>query len=78
MSTHQCTKCGKISSNKKELCATSKEITSLYVCKDCNKQSVSAEGICRPKEVAPSYYCKTCGSSAGDESSLCKPKPIQL
>ncbi|MCP3941601.1 MAG: hypothetical protein GY710_08985 [Desulfobacteraceae bacterium] len=76
MSTYQCKKCGKVSSKKKDICATSKEISSFYICDTCNKQSVSIESICRPREVAPAYYCKKCGSSDGEKGSLCEPKAV--
>lgn len=76
MSSYQCKKCGKISSDKSQICDSGSEITSLYVCSDCDKQSVSAESICRPQEVTPSYYCKKCGSSAAEKTNLCKPETI--
>jgi DNA-directed RNA polymerase subunit RPC12/RpoP len=80
MNTYQCKRCGKVSSDKSQVCDTGESpgITSLYVCEDCNKQSMSAEAVCRPKEVTPSFYCKTCGSAASEKKSLCKPKALQV
>lgn len=76
MTTYQCTKCGKISSNKSQICDSKKEITSFFVCESCNKHSSTAEAICNPTEVAPSYYCTKCGTSGVDEKSFCAPMKL--
>ena len=54
------------------------DVLSLYVCKDCRKQSISAAAICRPKEVAPSFICKKCGSPSEKKKNLCKPKSLTV
>ncbi len=82
MGKNTCLQCGKTSSDKKKICkyksgkSTGKNasIISLYVCEDCNRQSINAKKICRPKAVSPSFYCKKCGSGALRKKSLCKPR----
>lgn len=76
MGTFQCKTCGKISKDKSKLCDSSSTVSALYVCGDCNKQSGSAEDICKPKEVTPSFYCKKCGSSSTEKKGLCKPMQV--
>ncbi len=73
MTTYQCNNCGKISSNKSDICENSKEVSSLFICDSCSKHSVSAESICNPVEVKPTHYCGKCGTSAVEESKLCDP-----
>ena len=76
MTTYQCPKCGKISSDKTELCSTKKEITSLFVCESCNKHSRKEKSICNPVEVKPAYYCGKCGTSGAEKKSLCEPMKV--
>lgn len=76
MTTFQCTTCGKISSDKSEICDSSKEISSLYVCESCNKHSASQESICNPVKVEPSFYCGKCGTSAHEKGKLCEPLSV--
>ena len=77
MSNYQCQRCGKISSDKGQVCDPGESsISSLYVCESCNKQSMTAEEVCQPKEVTPSFYCKRCGTSGSEESGLCEPHAL--
>ncbi len=73
MKTYQCKTCGKISSHKKDVCDSTKKISSFYVCESCSTQSSVPESLCKPTEVTPSYYCGKCGSSGADETKLCDP-----
>lgn len=80
MGSETCTACGKKDQKKKACKAKEKpsgEILSLYVCEDCNKQSISAASVCSPKEMAASYVCKKCGSPSVKKKNLCKPKPLE-
>lgn len=73
MRTYQCTNCGKISSDKSNICNSTQKISSFYVCESCNRHGVNEESMCRPVKIDPSFYCGKCGTSAHDESELCEP-----
>ncbi|WP_027362836.1 hypothetical protein [Desulfospira joergensenii] len=73
MEKFQCVTCGKISSNRGEICNAGSDIGSVFVCSDCSKRSSRAEDICNPVEMTPSFYCGKCGNSAVEEGALCDP-----
>lgn len=73
MQAYQCTTCGKISPEKDDLCTVHKEVSGVYTCENCNKQSNLARTICKPVKVQPTFYCSQCGSAAEEEDSLCNP-----
>ncbi|THB76501.1 MAG: hypothetical protein D3926_17580 [Desulfobacteraceae bacterium] len=82
------TKCiceDKGSGKKKKACKVNSKselknanVLSLYVCKDCQKQSISAKAICKPKEVSPSFVCQKCGSPSKKKKNLCKPAKSKI
>lgn len=76
MTTYQCTKCGKVSSDKSKVCESTKKVTSFFVCDSCNKHTISAESVCKPVEVSPSFFCGKCGTSGSDKKKLCEPLKV--
>jgi NAD-dependent SIR2 family protein deacetylase len=76
MKKFQCTTCGKISTDKEEICQAQTEIGAVYVCHDCGNKSSRAEGICNPVKMTPSYFCGTCGNGAVEKRALCEPVKI--
>lgn len=78
MATYQCKRCGKVSGDKSGVCDPTSDLTSFYVCGDCNKQDSNSAFVCKPKEVTPAFYCKTCGSAGVDENKLCEPERLSV
>jgi predicted RNA-binding Zn-ribbon protein involved in translation (DUF1610 family) len=73
MEKFQCTTCGKISTDKNEICKAQAGIGAVYMCHDCNSKSSRAEDICNPVKMTPSYFCGTCGNAAVEKRALCEP-----
>ena len=73
MDKFQCNTCGKISTDKNEICEAKSEVGAVYMCHDCGSKGSQAEGICNPVKMMPSYFCGTCGKAAVEERALCRP-----
>lgn len=73
MTTYQCNACGKISTDKSQICDSKEEITSFWICDSCNKHSTDKDTLCNPAEVAPAFYCGKCGTSHIEQTKLCEP-----
>ena len=75
MKKFQCTTCGKISTDKNEICKGKAKagIGDVYMCHDCGGKSSRAEDICNPVKMTPSYFCGTCGNAAVEKRALCEP-----
>lgn len=75
MKKFQCTTCGKISTDKNEICKGKAKagIGDVYMCHDCGGKSSRAEDICNPVKMTPSYFCGTCGKAAVEKRALCEP-----
>jgi len=73
MKKFQCKTCGKISTDKNEICKAQDEIGAGYLCHDCGSKSSRAEVICNPVKMNPSYFCGTCGNAAVEKRALCEP-----
>ncbi|WP_035239812.1 hypothetical protein [Desulfobacter vibrioformis] len=73
MGKFQCTTCGKISTDKNEICQAQAEIGAVYTCHDCGNKSSRAADICNPVKMTPSYFCSTCGNTAIEKQALCEP-----
>ena len=73
MATYQCSNCGKISDNKKEICNSSDRISTTYSCSSCSSGEGFEGALCTPVEIKPSFYCGQCGSAAAEQDALCSP-----
>ncbi len=56
MDKFQCNTCGKISTDKNEICEAKSEVGAVYMCHDCGSKGSQAEGICNPVKMMPSYF----------------------
>lgn len=73
MEKFQCKTCGKISTNKTEICQAQPGTGNIYVCHDCGSKSSQAETICNPVKMKPAYFCGSCGNAAVKKRALCDP-----
>ncbi len=76
MKKYQCSTCGKITENKKDICGSKDEISSFYVCGNCSKKSTDYDAICNPVEMKPAFYCGTCGNGSTKKKALCDPVSV--
>ncbi len=67
------------SKKKKKACKTKGkgDASTLYICRDCSKQTMNPGKICEPERIEPVFVCKKCGSPSVIKKGLCKPRAFE-
>ena len=73
---YACANCGKVTTEKRHLCAPRTAPSEVFTCAYCGQSSSEMWHLCFPTLEKVKYFCGLCGRVAPSRDDVCSPKVI--